>query len=129
MALAFLASEARKYEARRRQVFVPPSVTLKRLREAVPKDAFRKSTVKGVCYVVRSICMAGAFFRLATCIDPLAACLSAPPAVRWGLWIVYWFFQSLAWGGLWTLGAWGVTVVRPTFTLISTGHEVEHPQP
>ncbi|KAF8588440.1 hypothetical protein K439DRAFT_1335132 [Ramaria rubella] len=101
-------SNAREYETRRQQAFAPPTVTLKELRDVVPKHVFRRSTVKGVYYVVRSVVMALALYKLAVYIDPFAASLHASRmvafGVRWGLWVIYWLLQSLAWGGLWTLG-------------------------
>jgi hypothetical protein len=108
MSLVSFTSNGREYEVRCQQDFVPPNVSLKELRDVVPQSVFKKSTVKGVYYVVRSITVSFAFFKFATCIDPLAAWLSARTlafVVRWGLWIIYWSLQGLAWGGLWALGA------------------------
>ncbi|KAF8531018.1 fatty acid conjugase [Gautieria morchelliformis] len=107
MSLVSFTSNGREYEARCQQDFVPPNVLLKELRDVVPQAVFKKSTVKGVYYVVRGITMSFAFFKLAACVDPLAASLSARTlafAVRWSLWIIYWTLQGLAWGGFWTLG-------------------------
>ena len=108
MSLLSFTSNTREYEARCRRDFVPPNLTLKELRDVVPNTVFRKNTAKGVYYVLRDVLMALAFFKLATRIDPLVALFSRHTVLafgaRWSLWIAYWLFQGLAWGGFWTLG-------------------------
>jgi hypothetical protein len=109
MALLSFTSNAKEYEARCQKDFTPPNLSLKELRDAVPKAVFEKNTAKGVYYVVRCVVMAFACFKLAEYIDPFAALLSAHPVlafgVRWSLWATYWFVQGVIWCGLWTLGA------------------------
>lgn len=108
MTLLSFASNAKEYEARCQQDFVAPNVSLKELRDAVPKAVFKKSTVKGLYYVVRNALIAFALLKFARCIDALTASLSTSAldfVVCWSLWVIYWYLQGLVWGGFWTLGA------------------------
>lgn len=98
-----------EYEHRMHTDYKLPQVTLKAIHEAIPKDAYEKKTVKGLSYVARDMFFALIFYKLATFIDPLAASLSEQsPALgfiaKWSLWTAYWWWQGVAWTGLWVLG-------------------------
>ncbi|KIJ38494.1 hypothetical protein M422DRAFT_33273 [Sphaerobolus stellatus SS14] len=110
MELRTLLSDSPEYEERRKRRFSPPTFTLKELKDAVPKEAFGRNTFKGVYYIIRHLTIAGIFFWLASHIDTVTALLNSKeyPALSklsyWGLWMTYWFFQSLSGGAFWTLG-------------------------
>ncbi|KAF8525205.1 fatty acid desaturase-domain-containing protein [Hysterangium stoloniferum] len=113
--MSFFTVDAQEYQARRQRDFVATDITLKELRDVVPKKAFEKSTARGVYYVVRSVALVFVFFALANSIDPSVRSSDIFPLaaslIRCWLWTVYWFFQSLAGASLWVLG-----------THISAGH-------
>ena len=55
-----------------------------------------------------SLVLVAVFFYAAAHIPDIAAALApshARYALEWALWVAYWFWQSVAFAGLWTLGA------------------------
>ncbi|PBK76091.1 hypothetical protein ARMSODRAFT_876574 [Armillaria solidipes] len=101
-----------EYEARRkRSTFTPPNVTLKDVRDAVPKHLFECSTFWGLFYVFKHLAITYAFHLFATRIDdisqfivggsndtrPLHSLISA------FLWLTFWAWQGFAFAGIWCL--------------------------
>ncbi len=99
-----------EYEARRkRSTFTPPNVTLKDVRDAVPKHLFERSTFWGLFYVFKHLAITYAFHLFATRIDgisqflvggsndnltrPLHSLISA------FLWLTFWAWQGFAFAG------------------------------
>jgi hypothetical protein len=101
-----------EYEARiHKGVFTPPQLSLKAVRDAVPKHLFDRSTSKSLYYVFRQLAMAWALYGLATRIDHLAPVMAVhgftyvlQGLVEWTLWASYWVWQSLVFAGMWCLG-------------------------
>ncbi|EGO26672.1 hypothetical protein SERLADRAFT_463952, partial [Serpula lacrymans var. lacrymans S7.9] len=102
-----------EYEARRNKPsFAPPNLTLKDVHDAVPKHLFQKNTPKSLFYVFRHLVFTYAFFLLATRIDDLlwlaGSRLGIKSAgqiiIRILCWSSYWFWQSIAFTGIWCLG-------------------------
>ncbi len=98
-----------EYEARRKQgTFVPPNVTLKTVRDAVPAHLFERSTPKSLFYIIRHILVTYAIYYCGSKIDilpnivpfPLGKVISAP------LWILYWGWQGMSFAGIWALGTY-----------------------
>ncbi len=112
-ALSWLVRDGPEYEQRKkRPQFVPPSVSIKDVHAAVPRHLFERSTAKGLFYVGRTVALSVLFYKFATRIDHFswatAAAFGLGPAgrslVSWTFWILYWFWQSVALAGFWTLG-------------------------
>ncbi|KZV62144.1 hypothetical protein PENSPDRAFT_642592 [Peniophora sp. CONT] len=110
MVPSFLANSP-EYEARRRTVFTLPQTTLADIHSAVPKHFFEKSTATGLYYVLRSVTWVVVFYRLALHI-PLATTylvnIGMHPSLvyvaRIMFWAAYWWWQGVAFAGLWCLG-------------------------
>ncbi|KAI0076538.1 hypothetical protein K474DRAFT_1597790 [Panus rudis PR-1116 ss-1] len=102
-------SNGPEYEARRRRPFVPPSVTLKQIHDAVPKHLLRADPLTSLGYIFRDILFCVTLFFFASSIDSLARSglggwipLSAPWQVKLletGLWLTYWWWQGLVFAG------------------------------
>ena len=123
--LSWLLRDAPEYEERKkRPKFVPPTVAIKDVHAAVPKHLFERNTAKGLFYVGRHVALSALFYVFATRIDGLAwraaTALGWGPSGRsalvWAGWILYWFWQSVSFSGMWTLGTLGTMpgVVRVT---------------
>ncbi|KAJ7628803.1 fatty acid desaturase-domain-containing protein [Roridomyces roridus] len=90
--------------------YAPMEWTLKEIRSAIPARLFERHTGRAVLYLARDIVVAGAFWALATNIDPLSSSLReqltpvGAQVFKWSAWMVYWWFQSLAFTGLWVIG-------------------------
>ncbi|KAF8321137.1 hypothetical protein DL93DRAFT_2163444 [Clavulina sp. PMI_390] len=98
-----------EYKKRMATDYKIPQVTLKQIHEAIPKRLYEKSTLKGLSVVARDMAFAIVFFYAATYIDPFVETLAPQGewtqfAAKWTLWATYWWWQGLAWGGLWVLG-------------------------
>ncbi|KAF4612656.1 hypothetical protein D9613_011843 [Agrocybe pediades] len=100
-----------EYEARKqRGTFTPPNLSLKELRQAVPRHLYEKSTLKSLGYLFRHVFIACSFYRLVTLIDGClvahARCglLSFTGLLRPVLWILYWGWQGMVFSGFWCLG-------------------------
>ncbi|KAK7678562.1 hypothetical protein QCA50_018434 [Cerrena zonata] len=114
------ALDSPEYLSRLQTPFVPPppELTLKSIHAAVPKDAFEKSTIKSLWWVGRHVSIVFGLGWLALrsdwAVDRLLTIISgrsvgADPekwrgAVDWAFWIAYWFWESVAFTGMWTLG-------------------------
>lgn len=105
-----------EYEARkRREKFTPPVVSLKQLRDAVPRHLFERSTTKSLAYLFRHFAIMYIFYHLAAQIDAFTGVdqhMSARSLVqlffkyviRPSFWFLYWGWQGIALAGLWCLG-------------------------
>jgi len=95
-----------EYRARVSKPFVPPTVTLKEVHDAVPKHLLRKSPRLSTYYCVRDVACCVAIFYYGFSIERILASdfngfvpLSAAwhvHAARTALWLVYWWFQGLS---------------------------------
>jgi len=98
-----------EYTKRKATPFRPPQFTLKDIHDAIPKELYKKSLLKSMGYVVRDVSFSVLFYYLSTYIEPISNSLSpqgfwVQQSARWSMWAVYWFWQSVAWGGFWCLG-------------------------
>ncbi|KAI0311930.1 fatty acid desaturase-domain-containing protein [Amylostereum chailletii] len=99
-----------EYLRRRNTPFSPPNVSVAEIRAAIPPRLFEKSTFKSLCYVTRDVLFASLLFMAALGIDGVPRYLGdnrsrlSVEATKWVLWIVYWWWQGLVFGGWWTLG-------------------------
>lgn len=109
----WLARDAPEYEERKeRAQFVPPTISIKDVRAAVPRHLFEKSTTKGLYFVGRHVALSMLFYLFATRIEQSSweiACelgwsASGRIIVSWVCWVLYWFWQSVSFAGMWTLG-------------------------
>ncbi|KAI0362842.1 hypothetical protein BV20DRAFT_1007969, partial [Pilatotrama ljubarskyi] len=111
--LSWLVRDAPEYEERKKRAgFVPPNISIKDVHAAVPRHLFEKSTTKSLFYAGRHVALSVLFYTFATRIDSLARTLSAALgcgawskyAFSWAFWALHWFWQSVAFAGMWTLG-------------------------
>ncbi|KAJ7784936.1 fatty acid desaturase-domain-containing protein [Mycena maculata] len=92
--------------------YAPMEWSLKEIRGAIPPHLFQRHTGRGLLYLARDFLIAGTFWALATRIDPVSSSdhvqhLLTPrgaQVMKWSAWIVYWWFQGLAFTGLWVIG-------------------------
>ncbi|KZT22915.1 hypothetical protein NEOLEDRAFT_1070416 [Neolentinus lepideus HHB14362 ss-1] len=114
-----------EYEARKQKTaFTPTNLSLKDVHAAVPKHLFQRNTAKSMYYVLRHVTLTYAFYVLGTRIDGFIWTLGKTHAMsyvatvllRSALWATYWFWQSIAFAGLWCLGE-------------QTGHNALSPYP
>ncbi|KAI0635236.1 fatty acid desaturase-domain-containing protein [Trametes polyzona] len=95
-----------EYEQRLARPFVPPTVSLKELHDAVPKHLLQKDPLRSTGYVLRDVFFCALFFGFGASIErlvsssfggyvPLAAPWQATLA-RSTLWAVYWWWQGIA---------------------------------
>ncbi|EKM52311.1 uncharacterized protein PHACADRAFT_211585 [Phanerochaete carnosa HHB-10118-sp] len=103
-----LLSDGPEYTARQHAAFTPPDVQLSDLRRAIPKDAFRRSTLKALWGMGPVFLLTVVMSYAGLYIDWFVACLgwSAIPTrlLKWTLWTLYWNIQGVAWAGLWSIG-------------------------
>ncbi|OBZ76517.1 Delta(12) fatty acid desaturase [Grifola frondosa] len=92
--------------------FTPMPWTMSEIRSAIPAHLFVRHTWTGIAYLVRDIVMAALMWNVALHLDPI---FKSPPVVermtylgvetaRWIAWTVYWWFQGLAFTGIWVIG-------------------------
>ncbi|CAK5266784.1 unnamed protein product [Mycena citricolor] len=94
------------------QEFVPLQYTLKDVRDHIPAKFFERKTGLAFSYLARDLVISGAFFYLATHIDTTlksylvnaGATPLALTAANWAAWLTYWWFQGLAFTGIWVIG-------------------------
>ncbi|TFK67567.1 hypothetical protein BDN72DRAFT_879552 [Pluteus cervinus] len=101
-----------EYNARLKKPFAPPTVTLKDVHNAVPKDLLKRNPLKATAYVLRDITFTLLLFKFAASITPWeqgnfggyipSGWLRS--LVTSVLWLAYWWFQGLVWAGLFCLG-------------------------
>ncbi|KAJ7623255.1 delta-12 fatty acid desaturase [Roridomyces roridus] len=93
-----------EFEQRKRRPYSPPKVTLAQVRSAIPKHLFEKNTAKGCFYVARDIVCAVVVYKLGWAIDPFASTFGiVSVAVKWFLWVVYWYAQGIILTGWWCM--------------------------
>ncbi|KAF9463198.1 fatty acid desaturase-domain-containing protein [Collybia nuda] len=103
-----------EYEARKRTgSFTPPNITIKDVRDAVPRHLFEKSTPKSLFYLSRHLGITYSFYYLATQIDNITYFVITGDSVRHDFarylirmifWVLYWGWQGMAFAGIWCLG-------------------------
>ncbi|KAJ7761787.1 fatty acid desaturase-domain-containing protein [Mycena metata] len=94
------------------QDFVPLSYTLKDIKDNIPAHLFERTTSLALWYLLRDLIVAGTFFTLGLQIDTtlkLKLVESGLPQyaldiATWACWLAYWWFQGLAFTGLWVIG-------------------------
>lgn len=126
--------DAPEYEARARQThFSPPTVSIKELHAAVPRHLFEKDTFKGLFYVARHLLITYILYCGASQIDSAAFSICGSPcnialttSARFLLWCTYWFWQSVAFTGIWSLGELRLFGFfgEAQFVRFTLGHEV-----
>ena len=94
--------------------FVPPTITLKELHDAVPKHLLQKDPLRSTGYVLRDVFFCLLFFAFGTSIERLVSSsfgglvpLSAPWQVslaRTTLWLIYWWWQGIAFASFFCIG-------------------------
>lgn len=98
-----------EYEARRKRgAFVPPNVTSKSVRDAVPAHLFERSTAKSLFYIIRHIIVTFAIYYCGSKIPILQKFVPSPLDRGIGalLWILYWGWQGMSFAGIWALGTY-----------------------
>ncbi|EIW53389.1 linoleoyl phosphatidylcholine delta-12 acetylenase [Trametes versicolor FP-101664 SS1] len=91
---------------------VPPSWSLKEIRDQIPPHLFERSTAKALGYALRDLVLATILFVLALKIDWLCDHPMLQPhlvaitstVLRTACWITYWWFQGLVFTGIWVIG-------------------------
>ncbi|KAH9831150.1 fatty acid desaturase-domain-containing protein [Rhodofomes roseus] len=105
-----------EYKARQvlEKPFVPPTITLKDVHDAVPKHLLRKNPWLSSYYCIRDVVCCAAIFYYGFSIEhilagnfggfvPLSAAWQIRVA-RAALWLVYWWFQGLSFAGFFCIG-------------------------
>lgn len=103
-----------EYEARRRKgTFIPPDISLKQLRDAVPKHLTERPTSKSLYYILQHIAITVGVYWLGLHIDSTLhkffithpeRKLLADLFLRPVLWLSYWSCQGFVFAGHWCLG-------------------------
>lgn len=96
------------------RAFVPPSITLKQLHDAVPKHLLQKDAVRSTGYVLRDVFFCILFFGFGASIEPLVTSSFGgyvPLTSVWQLslaratlWVVYWWWQGIAFASFFCIG-------------------------
>ncbi|RDB16067.1 Delta(12) fatty acid desaturase [Hypsizygus marmoreus] len=105
-------SDGPEYEARLKKPFVPPTVTLKEIHDAVPKHLMKRSDTKAILYVLRDITFTLLLFKFASSIGGWAeqdfggfvTSGWQKFLVKSALWLTYWWTQGMVWAGIFCLG-------------------------
>lgn len=104
-----------EYLSRIGEPFTPPYVDMSALRAAIPKRLFEKRTSQALLYVLRVLLIPMALYVFGANINNLTSLVPGGPCTKyivyWILWCTYWWWQGLAWSGIWVLG-------KPTFCLL-----------
>ncbi|TCD65363.1 hypothetical protein EIP91_002761 [Steccherinum ochraceum] len=95
-------AELKTYEQRLSDPFKPPELKFSDIQAAVPPHLRRKSFGWAMVYVIRCCSFSWMFYVLASRIDSTGF-LNVVPGLRWIAWMAYWFWQSVAWAGIFTL--------------------------
>ncbi|RPD52977.1 linoleoyl phosphatidylcholine delta-12 acetylenase [Lentinus tigrinus ALCF2SS1-7] len=90
----------------------PPTWTFKEVKDRIPARLFERHTFKSIVYAARSLVLSAVFFYLALRIDPLFKNASVryhlgfatAETLRYSCWLLYWWFQGLAFTGSWVMG-------------------------
>ena len=85
-------------------------MTLAEIRAVVPQHLHQKSTLKGLFYACRDLLCVVSFYQFGVHIDLFSAWFEnrvkahgVAIAVKWALWSLYWYWQSLAFAACWCL--------------------------
>lgn len=94
--------------------FVPPTVTLKQIHDAVPKHLLRRDPLRSTGYVVRDVFFCALFFAFGAAIEPLVSShfagfvpLTSPwqaTLARSLLWLTYWWWQGIVFTSFFCIG-------------------------
>ncbi|OBZ77389.1 putative alpha-L-arabinofuranosidase A [Grifola frondosa] len=94
-----------EYESRLGKPFVPPTVTLKQIHDAVPKHLLRKDPLRSTGYLLRDLAFCITFFTFAVSIEPLLeshfggyvsfSTLWQVSLARAVMWVTYWWWQGI----------------------------------
>ncbi|KZT74047.1 hypothetical protein DAEQUDRAFT_682821 [Daedalea quercina L-15889] len=92
--------------------FTPMPWSLSDIRAAIPAHLHVRKTWKGLLYLARDLVLAAFAWQIALYIDPtfrssyITHNLTPHIAevLRWGAWLVYWWFQGLIFTGIWVIG-------------------------
>jgi hypothetical protein len=103
--------DSTEYTKRKNTPFTPPKVTWNELYAALPKRVFKKSTIKGLSYVVRDVALAVVLYKLSWRMDWIVACVSKPlnasgiqtRVIKWILWTFYFNAQGIVLTSWWCL--------------------------
>jgi len=103
-----ILADGPEYLSRTRELFTPPNVDMNALRAAIPKSLLERRTSKGLIYTLRVFLISVALYVFGGNIDELVGLVSGglwtKSIVYWTLWCTYWWWQGLAWTGMWVLG-------------------------
>ncbi|KAH8093959.1 fatty acid desaturase-domain-containing protein [Cristinia sonorae] len=95
-------TKPKTYEERLAHPFESPVIKFSEIQAAVPAHLRTRSFAWAMLYVIRCSTFSWMFYVLATRIDS-SGILNAVPGLRWAAWAAYWFWQSVAWAGIFTL--------------------------
>ncbi|PPQ72062.1 hypothetical protein CVT24_008290 [Panaeolus cyanescens] len=89
--------------------YTPMPWSLKEIRAAIPPEFFVRDTAKGLTYFARDVALVLTFWKLATYIDPFFAQenirgMVSPVFADIARWMCCWWFQGLAFTGIWVIG-------------------------
>ncbi|RPD65587.1 hypothetical protein L226DRAFT_456472 [Lentinus tigrinus ALCF2SS1-7] len=103
-----------EYEDRLARPYVPPTVTLKQIHDAVPKHLLQKDPLRSTGYVFRDVFFCALVFAFGASIEPLVSThflgfvpLTAPwhaTLARALLWLTYWWWQGIAFTSFFCIG-------------------------
>jgi omega-6 fatty acid desaturase (delta-12 desaturase) len=85
------------------KTFVPPTFTIKELRDVIPAHCFERSTLRSSLYVlmdVTAVCLTGTAIWF---VDNWLDSIQAPAVVKFAAWALYSFVQGIFGTGLWVL--------------------------
>eukprot|EP01119_Soliformovum_irregulare_P006467 TRINITY_DN1849_c0_g1_i1.p1 TRINITY_DN1849_c0_g1~~TRINITY_DN1849_c0_g1_i1.p1 ORF type:complete len:387 (-),score=55.79 TRINITY_DN1849_c0_g1_i1:58-1218(-) len=77
--------------------FIPPTLTIKEIREAIPAHCFERNALHSLAYVLHDLFFIGILMYIATFISLL------PSQLRPIAWIIYWIAQGVVMVGPWIL--------------------------
>ncbi|KAJ3886899.1 fatty acid conjugase [Lentinula edodes] len=119
--------DAPEYINRKNTPFTPSKVTWNELYSALPKDIFKKSSVKGLSYVVRDVALATVLYKLAWSVDPTATAalrrcnvsLDHVWILKCILWFLYFHVQGILLTSWWCLAHEASHGTLSSFTLVN----------
>ena len=96
--------------------FIPPTVTLKEIHDAVPKELMRKDAIRSASYIVRDVIFCSLLMYFACSIETMVRTgfwgylhLSASwqmNMLRAVLWLWYWWWQGLVFTSFFCIGVY-----------------------
>lgn len=106
--------------------FVPPTITLKQIHDAVPKHLLKKNPWLSTYYCIRDVVCCAAFFYAGFQIEPVLKSNFGgyiPLTAEWqvqlaraGLWLTYWWWQGLSFASFFCIGELVYVMLRLCFT-------------